>query len=60
MKKRDSVVPEQKTASVELEKTLASLGALSAVMRIRKCYPVAESYNSFDHHLVEDVNLRLA
>ncbi|RKM62214.1 hypothetical protein D6855_01990 [Butyrivibrio sp. CB08] len=60
MKKRESVVLQNKTASVELEETLASLGALSAVMRIRKCYPISDSFNSFDHHQVEDVNLRLA
>ena len=47
MKKRESIVSEQKSASIELEKTLASLGALSAVRIIRKCYPASETVNTY-------------
>jgi hypothetical protein len=43
----------EKTGSAELEATLASFGALSAVSRIRRCYPEAEK--RFEQH--HDIDL---
>ena len=60
MKKREAALTEQKANSATLENTLASLGALSAVMMIRKSYLVSESSSDFNHHQVDDANLRLA